>query len=209
MVALLGARRAVLGGPRVVARDSYGRADSAVTLGNAETSQAYTVGNSTDLATLPTFGVSGSLAYSPNTGTVADPHIWLDCGVPDVVIDCRLTVEAAAAGSVSAGLVFRRLSTGNYFAVRLDNSANTIDVLRNLATSRTVLVSTALPLVDGQVVILRVIAQGTGICVYADGALKLSLTDPNFTTATKHGLLAPFTVVGGAARWDDYRVQAA
>lgn len=186
-------------GLRYLLRDTFTRADSALTLGNSEIGSAWTVGNLTDTST-PVWGISGNQAYIA-TVSGTDTHAWADAGSADCTIEADVAV-ASEASSGSTGFVFRRASTGNYWIARMNNAANTISLLLASGGVRSFPASTALTLADGQVVRLRVELRGAVIRVYADGVLKITHSDSTHSTATKHGLYS-FTT---ADRFDNFAV---
>lgn len=189
----------------LLVRDGFDRADSATALGRAETGQAWTVGNSADAATLPTFGLSGGKAILAVTGTQNDPHAWVEAGRGDGIrIACDVGVPTAASAGLS-GLIFRRLDANNYFALRIANSADTVVILRNLATTRTTVKSQAFATADGQVVRVELLLQGPLITLLCDGAFIYTYSDTNFPGATKHGVYS--TVTNGVS-FDNFAVSA-
>lgn len=190
---------AVMTGRRWLLRDTFSRADSAVTLGNAEAGGAWTVGNLGDTS-LPVWGISGNQARIV-TVSGTDTHAWADAGKADCTIEADVTI-ASEASSGSTGIVFRRASTGNYWIARLNNAANTISLLLASGGVRSFPASTALTLADGQVVRLRVELRGAVIRVYADGVRMITHNDATHQTGTKHGLYS-FTTTD---RFDNFAV---
>lgn len=178
-----------------VVSDTFTRADSALTLGNAETGQAW--------GTASTWGVASGKGYLVNaTGGGSDPHAWVDSGVANGAIACDVTVSTTVENGLE-GLLFNRLDGSNYFVVRISNNSDTISILRNLAGVRSTIASVALVLADAQTVAVRVVRAGSSILVYADGLLMISTTDSSHATATAHGVYASKVA---SARFDNFRV---
>lgn len=202
-----GLRRVAIQPPANYFADTFTRADSSTTLGTSESGQAWAVGNNGDAATLPTFGIQSGQAYCLNPGTQVDTHAWIETGLSDCAISANVTVCTAASGDW-VGLLFRRQDSSNYFWVRLDNGNDAVAIVRNLAGTRSVPSSAALTLTDGQVVALQIVLSGSSIKVFCDGVLKITYTDTNMQTATKHGLAFPIAAVHapGAARIDNFLV---
>jgi hypothetical protein len=189
--------------------DGFGRADSNTTLGTADNGRAWTVGNSTDAATLPTWGVTGGKGYLVATGSQNDPHAWVDVGTPDVVVTCTHTVATAATGVVT-GILVRRVDASNYLAVRFTPSTGNLAVFRNLATVRTTTYSKTIAtgLADNQVVRVVVVCRGTKITIKVDSVWYDTYTETNFLGATKFGLYQ-IGAATGAATFEDFLVERA
>ncbi len=180
-----GGARASLLLPRAVA-DDFERADSATTAGRAPNGSPWTIGNATDsFSTLAGGITSRKLVLAAVNGT--DPHLHVECGDPNGVLRCRVGISLAATVSAE-GPLLRRRDANNYLAVRLNNSADTISILKNLATVRSTPASTALTLADGQTVDVVVVMTPANIKVYADGVLKLTYADADHQRGTKHGV---------------------
>lgn len=185
-------------GPVTLVSDTFTRADSALTLGNAETGQAWSVGDAGDAATLPTFGISTNQAYAVSLGNQSDPHVIVDSGVADCTIQCGVIVPT----SLGSGVLFRRANSSNYFAVYLNTA--TVTILRNLAGVRSSVASASRAVSVGATVAVKVVLVGSSIKVYCDGLLLITYTDANNATATKHGFFAQ--TGGGGAVYDNFLV---
>jgi len=98
-------------GQQYIVSDTFTRADSATTLGNAETGQPWVVLNST-------WGVSGSKAYCAGLG--GDACIYTDSGVSDCEVSCDMLVPAAG---VETWMVVRAQDNANFIMVGLNASS--------------------------------------------------------------------------------------
>lgn len=190
-----------LGQGAYIVRDRSQRPDSALTLGSAETGQVWNLGNNGDAATLPVWGVSGGRGYMVSAGTPADPHVWLESGVSDCVIDCRLTVDN---GTNLGGPLFRRADGNNYYCVRVNPSSSLFMVMRNVGGVRGAVVSVAYTYSLPQTLALRVVLRGSLMVFYVDGVEVARFTSTDMQGATKHGLHDQSAV----NYWDNFRVLA-
>lgn len=172
-----------------VVLDSFDRADSALTLGNADTGQAWLAGSGT-------WGIASNLGYNVASG--GDGGAVVDAGIANVIV--RVTL---ATLSTQSGLIFRYVDEANLW--RFIQSSGTFYLQRRVAGGNTTVAGfptgTA---VNGDR--LKVIASGDSISVYQNDSLLGSTTDATHNTATKHGLHA---FVSTAARFNDFSVAAA
>lgn len=190
-------------GWRRVVWDSFDRADSALTLGSAETGQAWSTGNQGDGGPLPVWGVSSNQGYVV-TASGVDAHVWLESGVADGVVDCAIKLAASFAVDRFAGLLFRRVDASNYFAVRFQETTRQLHVLRCLASVRSTVASSApLAVSAGETLPLRLVLRGSTILVWANGVGVITYTDANMAAGTKHGL---YEYGVGTPRFDNFRV---
>ena len=94
--------------PKVLLSDAFNRADSALTLGNAETGQAWT-------ATAGTWGVSSSQAYS-STDANEDRAI-LTVGVLNMRVSCSLSGSHDGVNSRQPALMARYVDANNFLTL--------------------------------------------------------------------------------------------
>jgi hypothetical protein len=193
--------------PATLVADTFDRADSALSLGTASDGGAWTVGDSGDAATLPTYGIASNKAYLAAPGTQNDPYAWRDAGAADCVVVVDVGVGTSASGSAS-GLLVRRADSSNYFWIDLYNQGDQVRIGRNLAGVRSIVASTALTIADAQTIRLRVELSGSTFRVYCDGVLKITYTDTNSQAATKHGLYTVNATAAATPTWDNFSITA-
>lgn len=148
-----------------VVSDTYTRADSATTLGTAETGQTYTQQAGS------TWGISGNRAY--NTSPSTSVNVLVESGLNDV--DVRGIINFGAGGSLP-GLAFRALNDSNRLGIFIDTGGNLFQLWRMDAGTNTAILSVAAtldPAIDYQI---RVVAQGANITGYLDGVQVLHHT---------------------------------
>lgn len=177
-------------GSSIIVSDTFTRADSATTLGSADTGHAWT-------AYAGTWGISTNRAYQAAFGT--DAPVAVDSGRADCTV--RVTLAVIQGITAAVGLTFRLSDASNWF--RLVMSSDSLVLQKNTAGSLTVVTSVAVTRVDGMK--LKVILAGSGISCYADDVLKFTVSDSHNATATRHGLNVHSNNV---ARLDDFFVEA-
>jgi hypothetical protein len=161
--------------PTPGAYDTFTRADSAVTMGTAESGQVWTPSTGT-------WGIDTGQAYSPDAS--GDRYTVIEVEGPDGTFDVDLV--NASDGSQDSGLVFRWIDSGNfllfhnYFLFIVDSG------------SFSILQANLYPVGPGAHH-LKAVLRGTSIKLYVDGALSNDYTlvgseATKFTTPTKIGL---------------------
>src|SRR5580765_976235 len=96
-------------------------------------------------------------------------------------VDINVTLNAASG----CALIFRVVDSSNFWAWYTAGTSSFL--FRNVANSFTQIGATQTGATPGGDV-MRIVANGTAISVYRNGVLKLSTTDSQFLTATKHGI---------------------
>lgn len=157
-----------------VVSDLFNRADSAVSMGNADTGQAWA-------NLLGTWGILSNRAY--NAVGSADASAGIEAGATDVTVTA--TIVTRDAGSC---VIARAQDTANYYLV-LNASGGTNTILyKKVAGAYTQLGSTVTGGTEGDVIALK--ATGTAIKAYRNTIEIISVTDGALTTGTKAGLRA-------------------
>ncbi|ANY67312.1 hypothetical protein BBD42_13130 [Paenibacillus sp. BIHB 4019] len=164
--------------------DSFDRADSASSLGNADTGQTWTVHTGT-------WGIQGQRAYTPS-GT--ENYATIDSGIVDYRAEVTLSVRVNRSG-----LVFRFLDSANYYRFVL--SSTTVFLQRRLLGVTTSLSSFTVTPADGDV--LRVVLNGMNIMAYYNGELKANVNDITFLLPTRVGMES----AGSSCRLDNFKVE--
>lgn len=194
---------------RPIVFDSFDRADSAVTLGNADTGQAWAV-------SAGTWGISGGQAYS-----VSD--VSLDCALlnnPTADAIFSYSISGDIAASVGPGsyhiihCIFRALNADTLLSVELFNGV--VRLYKRATGSFTALANSAVPTVDGKLYSIDARCIGNAIVVSVDGIVRIShvLSGGNGVYAgyTNIGLLSLKGTTGGVpitpARCDGVEVRA-
>ena len=170
--------------------DSFNRADSATSLGMADTGQVWQ-------AITGTWGISGNRAYNPSA--TADAFAVVDAGVADCSVEVKLAVL-----STSCGLYLRVTDALNWIRVIRDSAV--LRLQKRVANSTSTPYSVGQAFADGDV--LRVVLSGSTISFAVNGvAVGTPQTVVEFMDVTKHGI----GTAGGSsvARWDGFRVTLA
>lgn len=175
--------------------DTFTRADSATTLGNAETGGAWS-------AVTGTWGISSDKAYLA-LGSGSNNVAVVDSGASDVIVD--VTFSTYAPDALAQRLIVRETDASNYLLVTNQdaggNVGNNVSIWKNIAGVFTNLAVTAHAWADGDVV--RVVAIGSSLFVYVNGTQLISTSSTANQTATKHG-------IGGGTktgRFDNFQVR--
>jgi hypothetical protein len=179
----------VLGGgasDSAIVRDTFTRADSAITLGSAETGQAWS-------ALAGTWGISSNKAYLvTDTGQAV---AVLDAGVADYTYTIDLTTSPTAS-RVDCGIVFRATDNNNYLLLALNKivGANTIKLWKNSGGAFGAL-QTVDPaeLAENTLYAVRAVLNGNSIVIQLNGVEKINYTLAGadataFGTPTKLGI---------------------
>jgi hypothetical protein len=167
--------------------DSFNRADSVTSLGNADSGQAWQ-------ALIGTWGISSNQAYL-QTDTVPNEAIAV---VDSGKSDCTVTAKMAVAVD-GWRLTWRAADGANHFM--LLRFGGSINVYRKQAGTFNQIGSAVVVPANGDV--LSVVLSGTSHVVKLNGATIVSVTDAFQATATKHGI--GNSAVNGA-RFDDFSV---
>lgn len=187
--------------PAIVS-DTFTRADSALTLGSAETGQPWT-------AVTGTWGISANKAYSASD---ADEDLAsISASKADGIMDWDVL------GTLNSGVtyrvpecVFRLDDASNYLYVRLLNGA--VSLRKNDADVHSELATAAQTTADNTSYTIRVLTLGNVIRVYVAGTLKIAYTlaggDTKYAAYTSYGMrLAKAGSPGTAATWDNLSFQ--
>jgi hypothetical protein len=172
----------------VVITDSFNRANSATSLGNADTGDPWNVLGGT-------WGINSNQAYVATDSGGRNMAV-IDAGVADGVVEISIPTMTQYAG-----LVFRVVDTNNYF--RLTAHTATTYVLRRTVNNAQVDLGTYnISPANGHT--LKVVFDGSTITPYINGAAQTPITDANFVTATKHGI---FVFNSTVPRFDNFSYQ--
>lgn len=187
--------------PKVLLSDTFNRADSALTLGNAETGQAWT-------AEVGTWGVSSGQAYSASDA--GGDRVSADVGTQN--IDASLDV----VGQVNTNLRFHELlfmssGAGAYWRFRLINSF--AEILKFDGATQTSVASIAHTSTDDVVYRLRIVQRDDCIVASVNGVTVLGYTlsaaEQAAYTGTRVGIrLGKSGAPSSAARGDNLLVRA-
>lgn len=183
------------GGLSVIAADTFTRANSAVTLGSAETGGAWT-------AHVGTWGISTNKAYCPTPDGVATQVATLAAGVPNATVTCTFTGTGIGTGTAMPWLVFRFVDTSNYLLVAAQ-TATTIEIFKKVANVFTQIGTAAHVWASGQRV--SVTFNGSAISTTVDGVPRATASDAALSTATRHGI-GGTTTLDASVRFDDFLI---
>jgi hypothetical protein len=165
--------------------DSFNRADSATTLGNADTGQAWTILNGI-------FGISSNQAYivsgSGDLAAVVNPALS----------DGTLGHTLSLLGS-TIRLIFRSSDTSNYFNFQASSSGYSL--YRRVAGTFTQIGSYGTLPVQGDK--MKVTINGSSITCYVNDVAVMTVTDTFNQTSTMHG----FGITANVARVDEFYFQ--
>jgi hypothetical protein len=183
--------RVGIGGPDIpptsyLVEDTFTRANSASSLGVADSGQTWT-------AHAGTWGITSDKGYLATQS--GDSVATVDAGAADIDMSCTITMQGAP------GLVFRATDNNNYLLFMYNGGE--MQVWQRVAGSYTKLSGVTQGVTPGVAYVYRVVTLGTSITTYLDGVLKNSVTSSQFQTATRIGLRMNDS---GAARWDDLTV---
>lgn len=177
-------------GESVVVFDSFTRANSAVSLGTADSGQAWS-------ALSGTWGITSNQGYCAVSGGTNENAAVVESGIANGVV--RVTM----ATSASSRVVFRRTDVDNGFIA--DIFATSATLYRHEAGSYTELdTNLALTVNDGD--IFEAVLRGPAISILQNGTEVLSATSTFNQTATKHGIGASGATL--TARFDNFAISA-
>lgn len=185
-----GVSSAILGGgDDIYVYDSFDRANSATTMGNANTGQTWTPNNGT-------WGINSNQAY--NSGGTAGVGTVIDCLHSNVILTCTLNRN----GSGGPGLIFRQVDTGNYWYFWSDGVRLVIlSVQAGVATIR----YDASP-ASGNSWNVLLACVGDRINLIKPGSFNISLTSSINQSGTKFGL--HITAANTAPRWNNFLIRS-
>ena len=181
--------------------DTFSRANSAVTMGNLESGEAWSVLGGT-------WGISSQRAYSVSN---ADANaVVVDVSAEDITMTCKMTGGVLqGASELIPMIVFRCADSTHYWYVLLAGDVLTLGY--NYAGGTAVGSYTA-TFDNGTFYTVKVIAVGSSISVYLDSVLRISYTANSTLMAlyagnTKCGMVLSKTFTPtGAVYWDDFVV---
>lgn len=181
--------------PATTIDDSFNRADSATTLGNTDTGQAWT-------ANRGTWGISSNQAYCVTA--VDNDLASVDWGSPNMTVSVKMVAQALQR---FYGVVARMTDASNYYMAMVAEGAS-VYLFKCVAGSYTVLVGPTSVSPPANAV-LSLQASGTSLVVKINGTTVISTTDSTFTTGNRAGLRFGSTGAGAnGARWEDFQVAA-
>lgn len=157
--------------------DSFNRADSALTLGNAESGQTWAY-NSANV-----FGISTNRAYNTSA---ANSIATLDCGSQDYDVEVTLASIQAPVGGTTYWLVWGYTDASNFF--RFGQSGTAWNFHKVSAGSITALWNMNITSAAGDVI--RVSKRGTRSTMYLNDRPIDTYNDTFGATATKVGIQA-------------------
>lgn len=166
--------------------DSFTRADSTSSLGNADTGQAW-------VAAEGTWGISSNQAYYVSGGSSRKAYIEASTA------DCTVTVTMSGEMDYG-GLMFRYTDANNYNMVYNGPAVGYPAEVRTKVSGTDTVVATFPRMAAGARV--RVRMAGSAIQVLVDGVQVYSGTVTANQSATKHGLHVSST----ATRFDDFSI---
>lgn len=173
---------------KVLVTDTFTRADSATTLANAETGQAWS-------ALTGTWGISSNQAYlAVNAGV--DDYAVVDAGISDGTV--TVTFGAPANNQY---LAFRATDANNVF-VASSTTSTTLNLYRRSTGTYNQIGTASHTWATGDVVSVWFV--GAAITVSVNGVALITATDSFQQTATKHGIGAGSS--GTSWRWDNFKV---
>lgn len=175
--------------------DSFNRADSATSLGVADTGQTW-------LSPLNhTFGIQSNQAYvASGTGWGIT---WLNSLMADYSLECALQWYSGT----SAVLVFRSDGTNaNRWTFTIADTGDRIVIAKRVGNVETEMHSTSFAPVSGTWYDVKVECVGTTIKYYLNGILRGTITDSSLSTMTYVGLAAYRLQAIPQTRWDGFKV---
>lgn len=188
---------------KAILQDSFNRADSVTTMGNANSGQSW-------VPLSGTWGISGNRAY--NVSDVSGEIILIESGKSDYVLSI-ITNGQTVSASVQRlfNVVFRANDSLNFLMTRVTNGA--VALFKNIAGTLTQIASNVFTDTDNVDINFRIQCVGNQVTIYVNGVQKIS-----YTLTGGETVLAGYTKVGlrltktgaptGAARADDLIVEA-
>jgi hypothetical protein len=154
--------------------DTFNRADSATSLGIADSGQAWVVQSGT-------WGISGNKAYKPGNGAGSDLAI-IDTGESDVILETDIVWVSSSA----VGFAARNLDNNNYIQIAIEDTG--LIVKKHVDGSQTEIDSYLFTPTNGGAYRLKATLDGSSIIVELDGVQRINATDSYNSTQTKHGM---------------------
>lgn len=174
--------------PGTIVSDTFTRADSTTTLGNAETGQAWS-------ALAGTWGISSNTAYT--TTTTAPGSAVVDSGVSNCIIKAKIATQQGGAY-----VAFRAVNATNFLFFG-NNGGTAYKLYKLVANILTEVGSYAQAPQNGDSI--KITAIGNTITCYVNDIQLIQATIADLNTATKHGFCS-YNATN--ARWDDFSVEA-
>lgn len=166
--------------------DNFNRADSAAALGTPSD------GGSAWVATSGGWGISSNQAYQYSS---TNHHVaYLEASVADVDVEVTITTRGT-----DSGLSARVVDDNNHLLVATSGSG--VYLYKKVSGSFTLLGSYGTAISDGDTIKLR--CSGNDLTVYVNGVSRITATESDHNTATKHGLRNNDNT---AARWDNFSI---
>jgi len=182
--------------------DSFGRANSTSTLGNADTGQTWS-------ANVGTWGISSNKAYSVSGTT--ERKAYINHGLTDNFIVVGDITTSASTDATQAGLVVRGVDSTNLIWVELVDTAsvNRVRLGRRVSnTFATAAFSTAVTIVPSTTYHVAVVVTGSLFAVYVDGAHMFSytLSGAEATAFGSGANVGLYVNLNADPRWDNFGV---
>ena len=176
--------------PADLSYDPFLRADSASSIGVAQTGEAWT-------AHTGTWGVKNNAAYCAVRS--GDSVATIDTGMADVAVSCEmLYVE-------DTGVVVRVVDNNNYILVHMNATTGEFQLYKRVGGTYTLLqTATAYLATPGRVYSIVVKTFGTWVEAYINGVARLGQTITDLQTATRVGLRQNTTAPN---RWYNFIVR--
>lgn len=185
------AHHAALTAPPIVASDTFDRANSAVSLGNADTGQAW-------VNQYGTWGIIDNTAYVAVEGVTHHNSVVMDVGLSNVSVEVTFPTF-----SLNCGLLFRGVDDANHLMVVIEDTG-WLKIFKRVAG-----VFTELAFMEDYAFAsgdtLKVVAIGPSIEAFKNGVSLGCIFDSTFITATKVGLRAYNT---GTVRFNNFKVRS-
>lgn len=189
-------------GERVYSEDTFTRADSASTMGSAESGQAWTPSSGT-------WGVASNKAYSASDAD--DDLTLLESSVANARLSCTISGNLHTFGNGRfPQLVFRAVDASNFLYV--DMAVGNVRLWKRVAGTFTMITQAATTTTSGQDYAITVDYNGALVLVYVDGIWKFTsvLTGTEYAgvlSATKVGLhIFKAGSPANVARFDNFLV---
>jgi fibronectin type 3 domain-containing protein len=149
--------------------------------------------------------VQSSNIYSPPTGggqpAKLGTYAWYPAGIDwrDYLISLSMKSEDDDA----MGVMFRCQNGKNYYRFSWDKQRNYRRLVKRVKGRTSVLAEDYVPYVPGQWYDIEIVAQGTSLEVYINGALIFSVTDSSLSSGT----IALYCWANGGSHFDDIVVE--
>jgi hypothetical protein len=168
--------------------DSFNRADSSTTLGVTDTGHSYQILS----GSAPKFGIEGNQAKK---FTGASDYVVVDSGISDGYVEITFSTLAT-----DQRLIFRATDLLNNI-ILTKNASNQYQLIKVVAGAATVLQTLSVTPANGDVI--RATLNANNITMSVNGVSQTTISDSNFTTATKHGFGSKADLT---AKWDNFIV---